>query len=478
MAAQNPEFEEAVLQACLESENPVEFFRQVARDGKVGVEEFRLIMETPFRLFLQQGASKIVQNVASIPGFQQIEGLVNESIRSFHLKSNLILQQLFRFFDRDGDGLVSEGEIVESLTILTRRDFRGIFKVLDLNGDGFITETELLAFVGDLLECGVNLADTFLDTVTDTVLFNSDVIRNALSLVWMFIDSDGDGAITPSDLTNQIPPPVSGQFEMMLAAFSDSSGLELTPFGPVIQQIISGEAETRKKFEEAAAQTPDGQVSEARMYAMLLDSTRSSLREQLPAQLAVGLATAPIPNKDEVVEVLLDKIPRILESRFPALFRAMFNVLDKDCDGRISQKEFDSFYTLTKCLDPSLESGSRVETLIGSLLGIFDVNMDGKVTLEEAESVIKGLLKVVRELIHVFLAVAKETAMEVLQADPIKAIIRELGGGEERISLAAFQQSLKYSPLPRAIASMLHIEAAATPPVGAPDPFLEQGDNA
>ena len=43
---------------------------------------------------------------------------------------------------------MSEGEIVESLTILTRRDFRGIFKVLDLNGDGFITETELLAFVG------------------------------------------------------------------------------------------------------------------------------------------------------------------------------------------------------------------------------------------------------------------------------------------------------------------------------------------
>lgn len=479
MANRDPEeYSEELLQACVESENPIEFFRSVARNGKVGFEEFRLIMQTPFRAFLQSVLNSAVERVPpGIPGFGQIQSLANQALRGFSMNSGLLLRQIFKFFDRDSDGKVSEAEIVESLTMLTRRDFRSLFNIIDLNGDGFVTESELMAVVRDVSEVVLDLADSLLDVFTDTIIFNSDLIKNSLTLVWMFLDSDGDGAITAADIGAQIPPQMAGMFEMGLAGLRMAGPSPLG--GAFLDQIIQGEEDMRAKFAEALADSPDGHVSEARMYSLLLTNVRDTIREQLPAQLQVSLMASPIPNVQEVIEVITERVPTIVESKFPALFRAVFNMLDKDGDGRISQAEFDAFYSLTKCLKEDVE-GSRIEILLESVLKIFDVNMDGKVTLDEADQVLKGILKVVREIIHVMLAIGKEAFVAILEADAIKKLIMEIGGGEEegKFSLAKFQHFLAHSPLPRQIASLMHVEATPTPPVGAPDPFLRDGDNA
>lgn len=469
--------EEDLMQAFVESENPVEYFRTVARNGHIGFEEFRLILQTPFQGFLSQTIRSFIDNIPpGTPGIAQIRNLALESVRGFQLQSDVILRQLFKFLDRNADGEITEGEFVEALTLLTRRDFRALFNVLDLNGDGFITEEELMAFFKDAAECALGLADSFLDVFTDTVLFQSDVIKNALTLLWMFVDSDGDGAITAEDLVNLVPPPMTSVIDQQLEMLLNFPG----PLSEIFNKMLESESSMREKFTEAIASSPDGHVSEAIMYSLILNSTRDELRNQVPVQMDVFLQGAPpqIRDNKEIRDLVTSTIPSTLERKFPSYFRALFKLLDKDGDGRISQAEFDAMYAVLRCLKPEA-SGHRVKACIEGVIQVFDVSMSGKVTVDQADEVIKKILMVIREIVHVTLAIAKETIVKIVETQPVKDFIALLDtNADGKISLAEFQDHLAHSPLPRQLAMLLNVEATPTPPVGAADPFLASGDNA
>nr|ATO87669.1 Nacl-inducible Ca2+-binding protein [Trifolium repens] len=64
-------------------------------------------------------------------------------------------------------------------------------------------------------------------------------------------------------------------------------------------------------------------------------------------------------------------------------FRPAFDILDTDCDGKISRDDLRSFYATT--------SGEGVSAdAIGAMMSVADTNMDGFVEYEEFERVVSG----------------------------------------------------------------------------------------
>uniref|UniRef100_S4RKH0 Calaxin n=1 Tax=Petromyzon marinus TaxID=7757 RepID=S4RKH0_PETMA len=66
----------------------------------------------------------------------------------FNMTDDMIMDRVFRAFDKDNDGYISSKEWVEGLAIFLRgtleeNTFKNCFEVYDLNGDGYVSREEM-----------------------------------------------------------------------------------------------------------------------------------------------------------------------------------------------------------------------------------------------------------------------------------------------------------------------------------------------
>ncbi|KAM9385702.1 calaxin [Pholidichthys leucotaenia] len=75
--------------------------------------------------------------------------------KSFGLTDGLILDGVFRTFDKDNDGRISMREWIEGLSIFLRgtldEQIKYCFQVYDLNGDGYISREEIVHMLKNCL---------------------------------------------------------------------------------------------------------------------------------------------------------------------------------------------------------------------------------------------------------------------------------------------------------------------------------------
>ncbi|KAK1412240.1 hypothetical protein QVD17_33326 [Tagetes erecta] len=100
------------------------------------------------------------------------------------------LKQVFKFFDIDGDGKISQVELTNVLLSFGQEkskatiEAKGILKEVDFNGDGFIDLDEFMSIMD-------NSKPVFASAKED-----DDDLRNA----FMVFDSDKNGLISPKEL--------------------------------------------------------------------------------------------------------------------------------------------------------------------------------------------------------------------------------------------------------------------------------------
>ncbi|CAH1416295.1 unnamed protein product [Lactuca virosa] len=105
-------------------------------------------------------------------------------------------KQVFKFFDLNNDGKISQMELTNVLLIFGQDkskatiEAQGILKEIDFNGDGFIDLDEFMAIMDDSIS-----KPNFPISKEDNIDVNDDV-RNA----FMVFDSDKNGLISAKEL--------------------------------------------------------------------------------------------------------------------------------------------------------------------------------------------------------------------------------------------------------------------------------------
>ncbi|CAL7946266.1 unnamed protein product [Xylocopa violacea] len=103
-------------------------------------------------------------------------------------------QIVFNAFDRDKDGIVSFGDLLNEIALITNGDIdqklAWIFRFYDLNGDGYITRKEMLVIVSAIYE----------------MLHNGQTIQRMIhrhvDKVFEKMDIDKDGVISQQEFMN------------------------------------------------------------------------------------------------------------------------------------------------------------------------------------------------------------------------------------------------------------------------------------
>jgi len=109
----------------------------------------------------------------------------------FQMTDDLLMDRVFKAFDKDNDSLVNMEEWVKGMSVFLRGDreekIRFIFDVYDLNGDGVITREEMFSFLKEAFIKLSNEEDP------------DEGIKDLVELTVKLLDFDKDGRVTYED---------------------------------------------------------------------------------------------------------------------------------------------------------------------------------------------------------------------------------------------------------------------------------------
>jgi serine/threonine-protein phosphatase 2B regulatory subunit len=109
---------------------------------------------------------------------------MDEFLKIPQLASNPLLARIVRLFDKDGSDSVEFGEFIHALSVFhggsSQDKLRFVFKIYDIDGDGFISNGELFKVLKMMV--GDNLADAQLQQLVDKTIIKAD--------------TDGDGKVS------------------------------------------------------------------------------------------------------------------------------------------------------------------------------------------------------------------------------------------------------------------------------------------
>ncbi|KAF7649444.1 hypothetical protein LDENG_00141400 [Lucifuga dentata] len=137
---------------------------------------------------------------SSVPG-KAVTGLDRGKFRSilhstFGITDDMMLDAVFRTFDKDNDGLVNMEEWIEGLSVLLRgtldEKIKYCFYVYDLNGDKYISREEMLHMLKD---CFIKLP------VEDDP---DEAVKDLVEITLKMMDYDKDGRLSYEDFEQAV----------------------------------------------------------------------------------------------------------------------------------------------------------------------------------------------------------------------------------------------------------------------------------
>lgn len=115
-------------------------------------------------------------------------------------------QILFNTIDRDGDGIVSFGDLLAEIALITNGDIdqklSWIFRFYDINGDGYITRKEMLVIMSAIYEMLHNgqTIQRIVDRHVDKVFEKMDVDKDGVISREEFMNSCKNDSIIQNQL--------------------------------------------------------------------------------------------------------------------------------------------------------------------------------------------------------------------------------------------------------------------------------------
>ncbi len=94
------------------------------------------------------------------------------------LRKNILVEKIFKFYDRNGDGYVSFSEYIKGLSVLTKgtqaEKITHIFKAYDVDDDGFISNQDLLTVLQAHHQISVELVRDVVKSCEEEMMENYD----------------------------------------------------------------------------------------------------------------------------------------------------------------------------------------------------------------------------------------------------------------------------------------------------------------
>ncbi|KAM6314862.1 calaxin [Aegotheles albertisi] len=170
----------------------------------------------------------LVAKPSSRPGAAGLDrNMFREALHgAFGMTDDMLMDRVFRTFDRDNDSCVSVVEWVEGLSILLRgtleERIKYCFEVYDLNGDGYISREEMFQM----------LKNSLLKQPSEEE--PDEGIKDLVDIALKKMDYDHDGKLSFMDFEKAVR----------------DENLLLEAFGPCLPDIKSSMAFEQKTFQE------------------------------------------------------------------------------------------------------------------------------------------------------------------------------------------------------------------------------------
>ncbi|MSR53374.1 MAG: hypothetical protein EXS09_08790 [Gemmataceae bacterium] len=321
-------------------------------DGKINFDEFAA--------FYAPAASRIISAISN-------------PTRDFY--ADTLTDELFKLFDTDKDGRLSRAEL---------NSVERLFATLDTDEDECLSPVELapnvfngrIAFPRPATNPQQNIMLAFRpgsapNTLSQTFLARYDLDKNGSMSkaenpfsgeVFPALDKNRDGELTVTEMGAFADMPPDLELELKLAEKQEDSAITLRSSGktnPLVEGFKSTGPGTAiltigKQVVQLAAYAPRGVYNQPVRFA-------------------------PFGFPDGGKGYLLEG--DIAGPHFQAL-RVLFDMIDRDADGKMSRVEYDAFFTLQRSFT-SLPLSLVYAAQTPSLFQFLDVNSDGRLSVRE-----------------------------------------------------------------------------------------------
>lgn len=316
-------------------------------DGEIDMEEFLILMTPAASVTL----NKIRMNITSI---DEVKGL-------------------FKAIDTDGDGLLSEEEMMNSSGCkFDREQVAAIFELGDANGDGVLDMGEFIAIMYPAAgEAIAKLSKNFTNIEEVKHMFKK-------------LDKDNDGSITREEMSEASIRFTTQEIESIFALgdINEDGAIDLEEFiGVMYPSAATVAGRMRAKYTDinlikkafASIDTNgDGKVSKEEMAG---NDTFNS--QEIDALFVLGDSNNDGEiDLEEFIGVMYPMVAQALKKMTKDIrniddARFVFKQLDHDGDGLLSQEEL-------------RKSGNRFTVPeIEALFAVGDINLDGEIDIHE-----------------------------------------------------------------------------------------------
>ncbi|XP_074553271.1 calaxin [Halichoeres trimaculatus] len=151
-------------------------------------------------------------------------------LKWFGMTDDLIMDRVFRTFDKDNDGLITVKEWIEGLSVFLRgsmdEKIKYCFHVYDLNGDNYISREEMFQMLKDCFSRNPTEEDP------------DERVKDLVDITLKMMDRDHDGRLSFDDFEKAVR----------------EENLLLEAFGKCLPDTMSTETFQRHVFEEQPEQ--------------------------------------------------------------------------------------------------------------------------------------------------------------------------------------------------------------------------------
>jgi len=289
----------------------------------------------------------------------------------------LVLERLQKAFDQEGSGKIDFADLCSGLSIFTKGDredrVSAAFQLYDVDGDGFISQEEILSFLSAIFVVIFSLTPSKKEDMSKTVAqIAEDTAREALAEA----DHDGDGLLSVDEFSSWFAEHGDEIFHVSPAEDDDFS--PMSPCSPAFQASTAG----------SPTVSHVGGLSEIRRLTKLGNvEVQDVLRliEEREGDQPLDFA-AFVSIFEELIEVGGGHECYNDQQAASAVVRQLFELFDSNKDGKVDTMELVSGLSVL-CKGTSEEK-------VQAAFDLYDLDGDGMISLEEMTHYLTSVYRV------------------------------------------------------------------------------------